>query len=184
MLQALFFSSLLPVEAMTLDTFFSDSLRGIYVSTITGYPVKTLVFESNYNLKKMGEVIAKICSHLQEKCILYNLLIRDCGKKIFLFLQVKYFLIFLMNSIKLLYCTRNFLLQGYMAKTIVLGIYIASNLGPWMRMDTRIGSYSWRRLWSVISTITSNANIESNLLVITFYPWEFGKLHTSWRTFN
>ncbi|XP_022140026.1 GDP-L-galactose phosphorylase 1-like [Momordica charantia] len=85
--QALFFSSLLPVEAMTLDTFFSDSLRGIYVSTITGYPVKTLVFESNYNLKKMGEVIAKICSHLQEKCILYNLLIRDCGKKIFLFLQ-------------------------------------------------------------------------------------------------
>ncbi|XP_023520017.1 GDP-L-galactose phosphorylase 1-like [Cucurbita pepo subsp. pepo] len=85
--QALFFSSLLPVEAMAVDTFFSDSLGEIYVSTITDYPVKALLFESSCNLKKMGQVIAEICSHLQEKCVLYNLLIRDCGKKIFLFLQ-------------------------------------------------------------------------------------------------
>ncbi|XP_038894170.1 GDP-L-galactose phosphorylase 1-like isoform X2 [Benincasa hispida] len=53
--QALFFSSLLPVEAMTADTFFSDSLGGIYVSTITGYPVKALIFETSCNLKKMGQ---------------------------------------------------------------------------------------------------------------------------------
>lgn len=86
---------------MAVDTFFSDSLGEIYVSTITDYPVKALLFESSCNLKKMGQVIAEICSHLQEKCVLYNLLIRDCGKKIFLFLQVKCFLVLLMLSIEL-----------------------------------------------------------------------------------
>lgn len=86
-LQACYFQIPLPVEFMPSDTFFVDGQKGTCISSVADYPIKTLVFESNH-FKLMLEVVAEICSCLRGKLILYNLLISDRGRKIFLFLQV------------------------------------------------------------------------------------------------
>ncbi|KAJ4702976.1 GDP-L-galactose phosphorylase 1 [Melia azedarach] len=85
--QACYFPDHLPVELMAIDTFFSGGQRGIHVSTVINYPIKTLLFEYTHNTKMAMEVISEICSYLREKHIPHNLLISGCGKKIFLFLQ-------------------------------------------------------------------------------------------------
>lgn len=87
--QACYFPSPLPVELTPVDTFFRDGRRGMCISAVTDYPIKTLLFESNQKSKIMVEVLVEICSCLQEKSIPYNLLISDSGKKIFLFLQLR-----------------------------------------------------------------------------------------------
>ncbi|KAM5587459.1 GDP-L-galactose phosphorylase 1 [Rosa sericea] len=84
--QACYFQIPLPVEFMPSDTFFVDGQKGMRISSVADYPIKTLVFESNH-FKLMLEVVAEICSTLRGKLILYNLLISDHGRKIFLFLQ-------------------------------------------------------------------------------------------------
>lgn len=86
-MQACYLQIPLPVEFMPLDTFFGDGQEGMRISSVTDYPIKTLVFESNH-LNMMMEVLAEICSCLQEKLIPYNLLISDHGQRIFLFFQV------------------------------------------------------------------------------------------------
>ncbi|PQM37363.1 GDP-L-galactose phosphorylase 1 [Prunus yedoensis var. nudiflora] len=86
--QACYLQIPLPVEFMPLDTFFGDGQEGMHISSVTDYPIKTLVFESNH-LNMMMEVLAEICSCLQEKLIPYNLLISDHGKRIFLFFQLQ-----------------------------------------------------------------------------------------------
>lgn len=86
--QACYFQIPLPVEFMPSDTFFGDGQEEIRISSVADYPIKTLIFESNH-FKLMLEVVAEICSCLRGKQILYNLLISDHGRKIFLFLQLQ-----------------------------------------------------------------------------------------------
>ncbi|POO00991.1 GDP-L-galactose/GDP-D-glucose phosphorylase [Trema orientale] len=85
--QACYFPNPLAVELMPVDTIFGDLRTWMRISVVTDYPIKTLLLESNQKFKMMMEVLVKICSFLQEMSISYNLLISDCGKKIFLFLQ-------------------------------------------------------------------------------------------------
>jgi GDP-L-galactose phosphorylase len=87
-MQACYFPSPLSVELTPVDTFYCDGWRGMRISAVTDYPIKTLLFEGNQKFKRMLEVLVEICYRLQEKSIPYNLLISDCGAKIFLFLQV------------------------------------------------------------------------------------------------
>ncbi|KAL5577400.1 hypothetical protein UlMin_019099 [Ulmus minor] len=87
--QACYFPNPLAVELMPVDVIFGNMRGGLCVSVVKEYPIKTLIFKSTQNLKIMTEVLVETCSCLQEKCISYNLLISDCGKKIFLFLQQK-----------------------------------------------------------------------------------------------
>lgn len=90
MMQACYFPSPLPVELTPVDTLFHEGQRGMRISAVTDFPIKTLLFESNKKFKRMVEVLVEICCQLQEKSIPYNLLISDSGKKIFLFLQVRW----------------------------------------------------------------------------------------------
>ncbi|KAK4858354.1 hypothetical protein QYF36_015118 [Acer negundo] len=85
--QACYFPDHLPVELMPVDTFFADGRTGTHISTVMDYPINALLFECTYNIKMMVEVMSETCSYLQEKNIPYSILISDCGKKIFLFLQ-------------------------------------------------------------------------------------------------
>lgn len=87
--EACYFPSPLPVELTPVDTFFHEGQRGMRISAVTDFPIKTLLFESNKKFKRMVEVLVEICCQLQEKSIPYNLLISDSGKKIFLFLQMQ-----------------------------------------------------------------------------------------------
>ena len=73
---------------MPVDTFFADGRTGTHISTVMDYPIKAILFECTYNINMMVEVMSETCSYLQEKNIPYSILISDCGKKTFLFLQV------------------------------------------------------------------------------------------------
>uniref|UniRef100_A0A1D1XSW9 GDP-L-galactose phosphorylase 1 n=1 Tax=Anthurium amnicola TaxID=1678845 RepID=A0A1D1XSW9_9ARAE len=85
--QACYFPNPLPVELMPIISFFGEE-KGIQICELADYPIKTLVF-SGKQLKSLVGVVSVICSHLESQSIPFNLLISDCGTKIFLFPQVR-----------------------------------------------------------------------------------------------
>lgn len=88
--QANFFENALPVELLELAPVYSNVLdKGVHICEVTGYPLKTLVFTSNENLKLLITVIMEICCVLEERNAVFSLLITDCGRKIFLFPQAQ-----------------------------------------------------------------------------------------------
>ncbi|XP_062104869.1 GDP-L-galactose phosphorylase 2-like [Humulus lupulus] len=61
--------------------------KGVIVSQLKNYPVQGLVFEAGNSMQDLSDVVASSCIHLQENNIPFNVLISDCGKRIFLFPQ-------------------------------------------------------------------------------------------------
>ena len=66
------------------------------VSELWNYPTRGLVFEGGNTIRDLSDVVASSCICLQNKNIPFNVLVSDCGKRIFLFPQV---LLFLINTI-------------------------------------------------------------------------------------
>lgn len=62
--------------------------KGVVVSQLLNYPVRGFVFEGGSKLRNLSNVVASSCISLQNKNIPFNVLIADCGKRIFLFPQV------------------------------------------------------------------------------------------------
>jgi len=60
---------------------------GVSISQLVDYPVRALVFELGSNLEELAEVVANSCRTLEGKNIPYNLLVVDCGARVFLFPQ-------------------------------------------------------------------------------------------------
>ncbi|CAL1402871.1 unnamed protein product [Linum trigynum] len=90
--QACYFPDLLPVEFAPVELLYRDGDTGpISISTVIDYPIKTLLLEACCYSRILVEVVAEICSFLQVNNVTYNLLIADCGRKVFLFLQRKPF---------------------------------------------------------------------------------------------
>ncbi|XP_039115475.1 GDP-L-galactose phosphorylase 1-like isoform X1 [Dioscorea cayenensis subsp. rotundata] len=88
--QANFFENALPVELLELAPVYGNVLdKGVHICEVTGYPLKTLTFTSNENLKLLITVVMEICSVLEERNAVFSLLITDCGRKIFLFPQAQ-----------------------------------------------------------------------------------------------
>lgn len=75
---------------MPVDILIDAGQKGIQISTVIDYPIKTLLFESNCNIRMMVEIVSETTRYLLDKEIPYNLMISDCGKKVFLFLQVRW----------------------------------------------------------------------------------------------
>lgn len=61
--------------------------NGVVVSQLLNYPVRGFVFEGGSKLRNLSNVVASSCISLQNKNIPFNVLIADCGKRIFLFPQ-------------------------------------------------------------------------------------------------
>ncbi|KAG6720484.1 hypothetical protein I3842_03G065100 [Carya illinoinensis] len=61
--------------------------KGVIVSQLFYYPVQGLVFEGGNTIRDLSDVVASSCICLQNNNIPFNILISDCGKKIFLFPQ-------------------------------------------------------------------------------------------------
>lgn len=61
---------------------------GVRVSELLNYPVRGLVFEGGNTLQDLSNTVSDACICLQENNIPYNVLISDCGKRIFLLPQV------------------------------------------------------------------------------------------------
>jgi len=60
---------------------------GINIFELLNYPVRGLVFEGGNTLKDLSNAVGSACICLQDNNIPYNVLIADCGKRIFLFPQ-------------------------------------------------------------------------------------------------
>ncbi|GAY64813.1 hypothetical protein CUMW_236420, partial [Citrus unshiu] len=59
----------------------------VKISELFNYPVRGLVFEGGNSLQDLSNTVSDACVCLQENNIPYNVLIVDCGKRIFLFPQ-------------------------------------------------------------------------------------------------
>lgn len=61
---------------------------GVTISELVNYPVRGLVFEGGDTVQDLSNVVSDSCICLQDNNIPYNVLISDCGKRIFLLPQV------------------------------------------------------------------------------------------------
>ncbi|CAK9172128.1 unnamed protein product [Ilex paraguariensis] len=88
--QAYYLSVPFPVEkAPTQRIITGKGLRdgAVVVSQLLNYPVRGLVFEGGNTMRDLCDAIANSCICLQNRNIPFNVLISDCGKRIFLFPQ-------------------------------------------------------------------------------------------------
>ncbi|XP_020595191.1 GDP-L-galactose phosphorylase 1-like [Phalaenopsis equestris] len=86
--QAIYSANPLPVELLPIIPIYGSShIDGIQILEVADYPLNALVFVSK-NLKKLAHAVGEICSTLQRRSTVFNLLISDCGTKMFLFPQV------------------------------------------------------------------------------------------------
>ncbi|WVZ88788.1 hypothetical protein U9M48_035262 [Paspalum notatum var. saurae] len=88
--QAYYLSVPFPVEkAATHKIPLSEETMkcGVTVSKLINYPVRGLVFEGGNTLNDLANVVSSACIWLQDNNVPYNVLISDCGKRIFLFPQ-------------------------------------------------------------------------------------------------
>ena len=68
---------------------FTKLNSGVKISKLQNYPVRGLVFEGGDTLEDLSNIVSDACICLQNYNIPYNVLIADCGRKIFLLPQVK-----------------------------------------------------------------------------------------------
>ncbi|MBA0728151.1 hypothetical protein Golax_001076 [Gossypium laxum] len=60
---------------------------GVIISELLKYPVRGVVFEGGNTLQDLSDAVSDACICLQDNNIAYNVLISDCGKRIFLLPQ-------------------------------------------------------------------------------------------------
>nr|GMC97049.1 GDP-L-galactose phosphorylase 2-like [Ipomoea batatas] len=60
---------------------------GIVVSQLLNYPVHALLFEGGSTVRDLSDAVANSCISLQNNNIPFNVLISECGNKVFLFPQ-------------------------------------------------------------------------------------------------
>lgn len=77
-----------PTEMIRLVGPAGVSENGVKVSRLLNYPVRGLVFTEGKSINDLAEVVANACICLQENNIPFNVLISDCGRRIYLFPQV------------------------------------------------------------------------------------------------
>ncbi|XVF20625.1 hypothetical protein REPUB_Repub12eG0017200 [Reevesia pubescens] len=88
--QAYYLQVPFPIEkAPTRRIFSKKGLqdRRVIVSQLLGYPVRGLVFEGGKSVQDLSDVVASACICLQINNIPFNVLIPDCGTRVFLLPQ-------------------------------------------------------------------------------------------------
>merc|ERR1712032_61681 len=71
----------------SIQSFGSKGDKELRVSKLLDYPVRAMVFELGADLKELAMEVSHACNVLEGKNIPYNLLIVDCGARVFLFPQ-------------------------------------------------------------------------------------------------
>lgn len=86
--QAYYLALPFPVEkAPTKRVPLKSEKGGVKISKLCNYPVRGLVFEGGNTLEDLCNAVSSSCICLQDNNIPYNVLIADCGKRVFLFPQ-------------------------------------------------------------------------------------------------
>lgn len=77
------------------------------ISELLKYPVRGLIFEGGNTLQSLSNSVSDACICLQENNIPYNVLIADCGQRIFLLPQVSWVYLIVTFTLNFLYCCYN-----------------------------------------------------------------------------
>eukprot|EP00250_Pteridium_aquilinum_P004893 c15074_g1_i1 orf=246-1580(-) len=86
--QAYYLAVPFPVERAAVKKMGANKKNGgVKIFELTNYAVNGLVYESNGNLNELADCVARACLVLQEHNVPFNVLIADCGHRIFLFPQ-------------------------------------------------------------------------------------------------
>lgn len=86
--QAYYLAVPFPVERAAVKKIGANKKNGgVKISELANYAVKGLVYESNGILNELANCVARACVMLQESNVPFNILIADCGRRIFLFPQ-------------------------------------------------------------------------------------------------
>ncbi|KAK9115301.1 hypothetical protein Syun_022098 [Stephania yunnanensis] len=84
--QAYYLAKPFPVEKAPIRRI-TMSVNGVMISQLLDYPVRGLVFEGGNTLRDLADVVARCCIRLQSDNVPYNVLVSDCGNRIFVFPQ-------------------------------------------------------------------------------------------------
>lgn len=86
--QAYYLDTPFPVERASTTKIASNKKKGgVKIFELANYPVKGLLYEGGSSLDVLASCVAKACTVLQERNIPFNVLIADCGQRVFLFPQ-------------------------------------------------------------------------------------------------
>lgn len=88
--QGYFLNAPFPVERVEteyLAGFTNKTDKELRVSKLLDYPVRAFVFELGSDLEELAREVSNACNVLESNNIPYNLLIVDCGARVFLFPQ-------------------------------------------------------------------------------------------------
>lgn len=88
--QAYYLAASFPVEkapTRRIMTMKGREDKGVIISQLLNYPVRGLVFEGGNTIQDLSDSVASSCIFLQNNNIPFNVLIADCGRRIFLFPQ-------------------------------------------------------------------------------------------------
>jgi len=86
--QAYYLALPFPVEkAPTKRVPWKSEKAGVKIFELYNYPVRGLVFEGGNTLEDLSNAVGSSCICLQYNNIPYNVLVADCGKRVFLFPQ-------------------------------------------------------------------------------------------------
>eukprot|EP00249_Psilotum_nudum_P024669 c29257_g1_i3 orf=562-1944(-) len=83
--QAYYLAVPFPVERAPITKIWKKG--GVNIFELYKYPVKGLVYECGTSLDELADLVSKTCISLQEQNIPFNVLIAECGQRIFLFPQ-------------------------------------------------------------------------------------------------
>jgi len=88
--QGYFLNAPFPVERVETEYLVGHTNKTdkeLRVSKLLDYPVRSFAFELGSDLEELAREVSKACNVLERKNIPYNLLIVDCGARVFLFPQ-------------------------------------------------------------------------------------------------
>ncbi|KAK4767805.1 hypothetical protein SAY87_002946 [Trapa incisa] len=85
--QAYYLAVPFPVEKAPTKKITILENYGVKVSELRNYPVRGLVFEGGNTLQDLSNAVSDTCICLQGNNIPYNVLVSDCGRRVFLFPQ-------------------------------------------------------------------------------------------------
>ena len=99
-LQAYYLVASFPVERAEVKRIGSlkKNKSCVKVFELANYAVNGLVYECTGNLNDLANCVARACMVLQERNIPFNVLIADCGLRVFLFPQVNFLSFFYYNK--------------------------------------------------------------------------------------
>ncbi|KAJ4725150.1 GDP-L-galactose phosphorylase 1-like protein [Melia azedarach] len=84
--QAYYLAVPFPIEKAPTKKIITSN-GGVKISELLNYPVRGLVFEGGNSMQDLSNTVSDACICLQDSNIAYNVLISDCGKRIFLLPQ-------------------------------------------------------------------------------------------------